>query len=423
MKISMDKIIMAMSTALDLAQMSSRNSDNDKQDTIIEKITNVNYSNHKYMHHSRRTAYIAIRIANYLNLNEENKKEIYISALLHDIGAANCFKESHHSTTFIKQHCKIGANIIKPLPRFKKISKILLYHHENFNGSGAIGIKGSNIPLESQIIRISDLIEILYKEDEPTFKQRKYIQDWVKKQIEIIFSPKIANAVLDISSKDIFWFDINNICFTDVILDRIKPELNIYLNLDEFQVIAEIFANIIDDKSKFTARHSKGIANLAYEVSKYIGFNEEKCVKMRIAGLLHDIGKLAIPLNILDKDGPLNNEEFEIIKSHVYYTKIILDEIEDINDISTWASNHHEKLNGHGYPAGLTAKDLSEESRILGVCDIYQALTEDRPYRSGLGREKSFDIIQDMVNSGFVCGKAFSNLRNTLISSHKFDEI
>lgn len=422
MKISMDKIIMAMSTALDLAQMSSRVNDNEKK-VIIEKVTNVDYFNHRFIYHSSRTAYIAIKIANHLNLDDKIKKEIYISSLLHDIGAANCINESHYSNLFIEKHCKIGANIIKSFPRFKKISKIILYHHENFNGSGAMEIKGDNIPIESQIIRISDLVEVLYKDNESAFKQKDIIRNWVKAETGSIFSQKIADAFLYISSKDIFWFDLDNVHFMDIILNRVKPQLNIYLNLDEFQVIAEIFANIIDDKSKFTARHSKGIANLAYEVSKYIGFSKEKCVKMRIAGLLHDIGKLAIPLKILDKKGSLNSGEFEIIKSHVYYTKIILDRIEDINDISVWASNHHEKLNGCGYPAGLTAKDLSEESRILGVCDIYQALIEDRPYRSGLGREKSFDIIQNMVDDGYVCKKAFNNLRNTLISSHKFDEI
>ncbi|WP_446897763.1 HD-GYP domain-containing protein [Clostridium sp. LBM24168] len=421
MKISMDKIIRAMSIALDLAQMSSRGNNSNKP--IIERITNVNYSNHRFMHHSQRTTYIGLKIAEQLNLSEDKKKNIYVVSLLHDIGATNCLHESHLASLFIKKHCITGANIIDTFPRFSGISKIILYHHENVDGSGAIGLKGNDIPIESQIIRISDLTELLYKEDKNVFQQREYIRSRIKKWSGSIFSPKIANAFLDISSKDIFWFDIENISFMDIIIDRVRPKLDIYFNLDEFEIVAGIFANIIDDKSKFTATHSKGIAKLAYLVSIHIGYDKEKCKKMKIAGLLHDIGKLAIPIGILDKDGALTPEEFEIIKSHVYYTRIILDKIGDIPDISTWASNHHEKLNGKGYPAGLTARDLSEESRILAVCDIYQALTEDRPYRVGMKREKAFSIMDDMVEGGFICKQAFENLKCTLNSWDKISNI
>ncbi|MCH3965998.1 MAG: HD domain-containing protein [Clostridium sp.] len=421
MKISMDKIIRAMSIALDLAQMSSRGSNYNTP--IIEKITNINYSNHRFMHHSQRTTYIALKIAEQLNLSEDRKKYIYVVSLLHDIGASNCLDESHSSSLFIKKHCITGANIISTFPKFKGIDRIILYHHENFDGSGAIGLKGDSIPIESQIIRVSDITELLYKEDENVFKQREYIRNWIKRKSGIIFSKEIADAFLDISSKDIFWFDMENISFMDIILDKVRPKLNIYFDLNEFAIIAGIFANIIDDKSKFTATHSKGIAELAYLVSIHIGYDREKCSKMRIAGLLHDIGKLAIPISILDKEGALTPEEFEIIKSHVYYTRIILDRIEDIPDISTWASNHHEKLNGKGYPEGLTAKDLSEESRILAVCDIYQALTEDRPYRIGMERGKAFSIMDDMVKGGFICGRAFGNLKCALNSINEIKDV
>jgi HD-GYP domain-containing protein (c-di-GMP phosphodiesterase class II) len=243
----------------------------------------------------------------------------------------------------------------------------------------------------------------------------------LRKKENIIFSKDIVDAFLAISSKDMFWLDMANIAFMDVVMNRVKPKLDLYLNLEELEIIAEIFANIIDDKSKFTATHSKGIAKLAYMVSTHIGYDEEKCIKMKISGLLHDIGKVAIPTNILDKKGKLTSEEFDIIKSHVYYTRIILDKIEDIPDISEWAYNHHEKLNGHGYPAGLTAKDLSEESRILAVCDIYQALTEDRPYRKGLKIDKTLSIMNDMVEQGFICEHAFENLKATIESSNKSD--
>ncbi|HAR87352.1 MAG TPA: hydrolase, partial [Clostridium sp.] len=132
--------------------------------------------------------------------------------------------------------------------------------------------------------------------------------------------------------------------------------------------------------------------------------------------LLHDIGKLAIPISILDKDGPLTEEEYSIIKSHTYYTKLILDKIDHISDISLWASSHHEKLNGKGYPRRLKAEDLSEECRIIGVCDIYQSLTADRPYRKGMYMYEAFNILDDMVNRNLICGNAVRHFKNTLVS-------
>ncbi|PRR85360.1 HD-GYP domain-containing protein [Clostridium luticellarii] len=414
MKVSIDKTIRSMAIALDLAQISSNYNNFPGNEPIIENITNVNYSDHKFMHHSQRTTYIALEIANHLNLDQKCKDRIYISALLHDIGAANFLYQSHSTNIFIKEHCKIGARIIKYFPIFKELSNIILYHHENFNGSGPMKLFKDKIPIESQIIRISDLIEILYNENLSNFQQKGNIIKWIKSNCNTIFSETIVNAFMKSASHDIFWLNLQNISFANFILDKMHPTLDMFMDIDEFEDISMIFANIIDNKSTFTATHSKGIANLAYIVSKHVGYPEEKCREMKIAGLLHDIGKLAIPLYILDKNDSLTDEEYNIIKSHVYYTKIILDRIEDIPNISEWASNHHEKLNGKGYPRGLKADDLSEESRIMAVCDIYQALTEDRPYRKGLYIEKTFSIMDNMVADNFICGKALSYLKEVV---------
>jgi len=409
MEISLDKTVRAMSIALDLIEISSLEDKN-----IIESVSNVNYSNHEFTHHSNRTAYISLKIGSSLNLSKENMMRLYLCALLHDIGAANSLKSSHSHSDFIKNHCIKGCEIIKPFPILNGISEIILYHHENYNGTGPMNIKEDEIPVESQIIRIADLVELLYDEKIPPYKQQNHITNWVISHSDTIFSKEIVDCFLKVSSTDTFWFDLENIGFMNSILDEISPSLDITLRLDHFETIASIFSNIIDSKSKFTALHSKEIADLAFNVSKHLGYSDEKCKKMRIAGLLHDIGKVAIPSKILDKNGPLTKEEFSIIKSHVYYTSMILSKIDGINDITEWASSHHEKLNGTGYPRKLSSKDLSEESRIMAVCDIYQALTEDRPYRKGLSKDKAFAIMDDMASSNLICNKSLSYLKEAL---------
>lgn len=154
--------------------------------------------------------------------------------------------------------------------------------------------------------------------------------------------------------------------------------------------------------------------NSVIRSEKTIGYDETKCIKLKIAGLLHDIGKLAIPKEILDKNGSLNKDEFSIIKSHPYYTNIILNRFGEIGDIGFWACNHHEKLNGKGYPRGLKSKDLCEEDRVIAVCDIYQALIEDRPYREGMDFNRAFSILDKMVSEGLLCDKAVYYLKKAI---------
>lgn len=412
MNISLAKILKGLSVALDLAQISSI-----EYLDVIEDISKINYSKHTFFHHSARTTYIALELAKVLNLDHNSIKKLYISSLLHDIGAGETFSKAHTSNTFIKSHCISGASIMESFPNLSgmdNLSTIILYHHENWDGSGCIGLQGNNIPIESQIIRLSDLVEVSFKENISPCEQQLTIINWITSNSEKLFSKELVDAFLCISSKDVFWFNIETLPYMSFILDTIAPNLNIFLTLKEFESIANIFASIIDNKSEFTASHSREIADLAFKVAKTFGYDDDTCLKIKIAGLLHDIGKLAIPSYILDKSGSLSKEEFSIIKSHVYYTKIILDRIEDIPDISEWASNHHEKLNGKGYPRSLDSNEISFESSIIGVCDIYQALTEDRPYRKGLSIDKAFAIIDSMKSDGFICEKAVQCLKDTL---------
>ena len=407
MSIGLNSVISAISIAMNLSQASSEIS-------IIEDVSNVNYHQEKFLHHAKRSTYIALEISKELKLSDEVTKTIYVSTMLHDIGAANSLIKSHVHDSFIKEHCIIGSSIMTTFPYDRNISKIILYHHENWNGTGPMGKKQNFIPIESQIIRISDLIDLKFDEKLPSYKQKNKIIHWVKSKSEIIFSKPLVNAFLKIASKDIFWFNLENMSSINYIAASNTPKLDKNISLDEFKDIAYIFSYIVDNTSKFTARHSRDIAELSFKVSKFLGYDEEKCLKMKIAGLLHDIGKLAIPNSILDKQGALTTEEFSIIKSHAYYTKVILDNIENIPDISEWASNHHEKLNGAGYPQLLDRNQISEESRILCVCDIYQALTEHRPYRDGLKTKEAYRILDDMSNEGLLCKKAVNNLKMTL---------
>ena len=133
-----------------------------------------------------------------------------------------------------------------------------------------------------------------------------------------------------------------------------------------------------------------------------MGFDEETAQKMYLAGALHDIGKVAVGNEILEKPGRLTDEEFTTMKDHASYTYYILSEIDGFEELRDWAAFHHERLDGTGYPFGKTAADLNTQERMMACVDIYQALTESRPYKQGMSHEKACEILKDMADKGWL---------------------
>ena len=182
------------------------------------------------------------------------------------------------------------------------------------------------------------------------------------------------------------------------------------LSFEQIKALAKFFARIVDYKSPFTSTHSIGVAADAEKLSRFMGFDEETMQKMYLAGALHDIGKVAIGNKILEKPGRLTDDEFAVMKHHAAYTYSILSEIDDFEEICDWAAFHHERLDGTGYPFGKTAAELNTQERIMACVDIYQALTESRPYKQGMPHEKAYGILNDMVEKGWLDGEIASQV-------------
>jgi HD-GYP domain-containing protein (c-di-GMP phosphodiesterase class II) len=117
---------------------------------------------------------------------------------------------------------------------------------------------------------------------------------------------------------------------------------------------------------------------------------------MAIAGYLHDIGKLTVPTEILEKPARLDEEEMNLMKSHVYYSYRILDSVKGLETINMWASFHHERMDGKGYPFHFRGESLPIGSRIMAVADVLTAISEDRPYRKGMDEETALFLIEDL---------------------------
>ena len=154
-------------------------------------------------------------------------------------------------------------------------------------------------------------------------------------------------------------------------------------------------ARAIDAKSHWTAGHSERVTKLALQIGRIMRLNQQELENLHRGGLLHDIGKIGIPPEILDKDGRLTDEEYKMMKEHVRIGARILEPIEAYTDIVPIVLQHHECYDGSGYPNGLAGKQISLGARIFSVADVVDALISDRPYRAGMDPETVVNIIKE----------------------------
>jgi len=159
--------------------------------------------------------------------------------------------------------------------------------------------------------------------------------------------------------------------------------------------LAELFAKLVDHKSRFTFFHSQLVGEIAEYLGKVLNFSQEDVSFLKIAGLLHDIGKMSVPESILEKPGDLTEEEFLCMKKHTFYTYYLLNGVFPEKIVKA-AAYHHEKLDGSGYPFKKKGEELGFEERLLAVIDIFVALLEERPYRKGLDYREIKEIMEEM---------------------------
>ena len=153
-------------------------------------------------------------------------------------------------------------------------------------------------------------------------------------------------------------------------------------------------AQAVEEKDPYTKGHSERVANLSVELARRLGYTHEKLDRVRIAGLLHDVGKIAIPEEILSKKGPLTKSEYLLIKKHPEIGARILTPMSFLQDIIPAILHHHESFDGTGYPEGLEGEEIPREAMIIKVCDCFDAVTSNRPYRRPMTTIEALRLIE-----------------------------
>lgn len=183
---------------------------------------------------------------------------------------------------------------------------------------------------------------------------------------------------------------------------RVRAEENLKSSLDKLETVldqtAVALASAVEKRDPYTAGHQKRVAKLGCAIAIEMGFSRDLVRAVRVSGLLHDIGKICVPAEILGKPGELTEHEFAIIKTHCQAGFDILKGIEFPWPVAQVVMQHHERMDGSGYPAGLLGKDILIQARILAVADVLESVASHRPYRPSLGTSKAIEEI--LANKG-----------------------
>jgi diguanylate cyclase (GGDEF)-like protein/PAS domain S-box-containing protein len=176
------------------------------------------------------------------------------------------------------------------------------------------------------------------------------------------------------------------------------PNITDPVIIGEFGVL-EGLVTAVDNKDRYTRRHSEDVSEYSGLIARTLGLSDETCRTLRIAAMLHDLGKIGVPDRILRKPGHLSEEEFAVIKQHPLLAEMIIKEVPNVTDVISVVGAHHERIDGEGYPRGLAGNDIPLLARILAIADTYSALTTNRPYRKALSHHDAVTEMRRVAGS------------------------
>jgi len=369
-------------------------------DLVLALSDTLDLASPKLTGHHLEVAYIAGELAKEYGLSGEQQIELVMAGALHDIGALSLAEKTalmEFEVPNPSMHSEMGYRLMKTFAPFSGLAELVRFHHVEWNDGEGLDRCGQLVPPGSHILHLADRISALRRRDEHVLNQVEDIRERITAESGTMFMPDLVDAFARLSEKQAFWLNAASPNIVATLLQNREPQA-VSLGKPGLLALAEFFARIIDFRSKLTATHSAGVSAVGEALGELAGFSDLNCRMMRIAGYLHDLGKLVVPQELLEKPGKLTKDEYNIIYSHPFFTHKALQRIRGFDTIDAWASSHHERLNGRGYPSH-PEKDLGPGARMLAVADVFTAIMEDRPYHKDIPVKTALQIIQQQADS------------------------
>lgn len=370
-------------------------------------------------YHGKRVGLMAVEMARGMGLPKEAQDELFDAGLLHDCGVSSTSIHQHlveeMDWSGSQDHCEVGFRLLAGFSHLAHLAPAVLYHHTHWSDF-------STLDIDPALARKANLIFLVDRADAlaaphygpELLLHKQAIRDTLASFSGDMFDPTLMQAFLDISRSDAFWLILEPRHIQNFLGEMLHHGLPRKLDFPQLRQMAMLFSHVVDAKSPFTAAHSQGVARLARLLGELDGQDEETCDKLEIAGLMHDLGKLQVPDEILDKPGPLSESERLIMHRHSFETYQILRRIPGLEDVAAWAAYHHETLDGSGYPYLLKAGGLPRPARLLAVADVFQAMAQNRPYREPVSPALILVLLQQRAAEGHLDAGAVALVERNL---------
>jgi HD-GYP domain-containing protein (c-di-GMP phosphodiesterase class II) len=403
------------------------------------------------MEHVLRQCLIALRLAQRLGLDEEQRATVYYTAMLVNVG---CHVDAHEqakwfgddialrSTKYDHEFRSLRAAVAgmrlvgagnPPLHRFRvglefvlsghrDVDHMIQHHaamarafaeqlelsegildalgaaYEQWDGRGWPGVLGgADVPVASRLAQLAEFVEVAHRVG--GVDAAKAI---ARKRRGKQFDPELAEHLSD--DADAILADLDSRTWDTVI--AAEPALAVLLSGERLDAALLAVANFVDLKSPYTLGHAAAVAELTADAGEQLGLAAPEVRTLRRAGLVHDLGRLGVSNAIWDKSGPLGAGEWERIRLHPYLTHRMLHQSETLAPLGAIAVAHRERLDGSGYPAGLSGSAVSRHARLLGAADAYQAMREPRPHRPPRPAGDAARELRAEVKAGRLDGEA-----------------
>jgi len=362
--------------------------------------------------HGKRVAWMAESIAREMGWDEAIQGFIFYAGMLHDCGVSRASEHRRLTDALLwdgaEEHCRRGESYLVECAPLRGFAPIVRWHHTAWRDIAASGV-APELALHSNLIFLADRVDVLQaphlnarRVDEAILMARDGLVGTIRRHAGELFSPDLVAAFERVAQRESFWLAMDPYYLIEYLENyQLRTPVR---DLDGRDVLAlaRLFARVVDAKSPFTHEHSVRVAKVARRMYELCGRPAGQADTFEVAALLHDIGKLRVPDEILDKPGPLDRAERAVISRHSYDTFRILNRVFPDSPIPRWASCHHENLLGSGYPFHRASGEIDIETRILTVSDILQALSQDRPYRGRMGSHEVSMRLAEMRDEGRV---------------------
>jgi HD-GYP domain-containing protein (c-di-GMP phosphodiesterase class II)/DNA-binding CsgD family transcriptional regulator len=404
------------------------------------------------MEHVLRECMIALRLADRVGLDETERSTVYYTALLVNVG---CHADAHEQAKWfgddialksgkydgdfrslraavamislvgsgnpplhrfrvglefaisgrhdldgmVAQHAAIARALAERLGLPDEVQESVSSSYEQWDGKGWPGsLAGDRIPLASRLAQFAEFVEVAYR-----LGGVDAALELAEQRAGTQFDPALT-AALRTDPEGILGELDSAHTWTAVI--EAEPALRVTLTGDAFDRALLAIADFVDLKSPYTLGHARAVAELAGSAAERSALSEDEVRMLRRAGLVHDLGRLGVSNAIWDKPGPLGNGEWERVRLHPYLTERMLHQSAALAPLAEIAVQHRERLDGSGYPKGLSGASICRPARILGAVDAYRSMREPRPYRPPLGADEAAGELQADVRAGKLDAEA-----------------